>query len=80
MLSRLIEYFVDPDAGSIDMDSSTRLHIHRKIYLRKPLLKKVFSYFHHEFNRLDRLFFEGEGYRVELGLGSHQCEIHSLMS
>ncbi len=36
---------------------------------RKPMLKNVFTEFHHIFRRLDEKYFTGQGTRIELGAG-----------
>ena len=54
----------------IDLDSKERLVAHRQVLKRKPMLKDVFSEFHHQFMMLDEKFFGGaQGSRIELGAG-----------
>ena len=54
----------------MDVDSEDRLAIHKKILAKKPLLKHVFTSFHHTMMDLDLSIFEKTGgQRLELGAG-----------
>lgn len=59
----------DSSINNIDIDEVDRFVIHAKILARKPLLKNVFTEFHHIFRRLDERYFIGQGTRIELGAG-----------
>lgn len=65
----LADMFRDPSVKNLDVDGEGRLHVHGRILAGKPMLQKVFTDFHHLFDRLDKLYFSGNGARVELGAG-----------
>jgi hypothetical protein len=66
----LIQKLRDPAISKIDIDGKDRLFIHSEILSRKPMLRQVFTEFHHIFRRLDEQFFSAEGTRIELGAGA----------
>lgn len=68
-MSWLIELLSDPRVKNMDADGGERLRAHAQILAEKPMLKKVFTQFHHLFDRLDKRFLSGSGERVELGAG-----------
>ena len=52
------------------IDTVERLHNHRRILERKPMIREVFTEFHHVMRTLDERFFGNvAGLRVELGAG-----------
>lgn len=59
----------DPSIDNIDVDGEDRLVIHGKMLARKPMLREVFTDFHHAFRRLDESFFFAQGLKIELGAG-----------
>lgn len=59
----------DPNIKSIDVDGGDRYVVHSRMLAAKPMLKEVFTSFHHTFERLDTTFFSGTGARVEIGAG-----------
>jgi SAM-dependent methyltransferase len=65
----LVEFLRDPSVDSIDVDGSDRLRVHGLLLSQKPMLKGVFTEFHHLFDRLDKKFLSGSGVRVEIGAG-----------
>ena len=54
---------------NLDVDGVDRLLVHRDILTRKPMLRAVFTNFHHMFERLDRRYLAADGLRVEIGAG-----------
>lgn len=68
-MRRLIDLLRDSVLDGMDVDGEDRLELHRKILEKKPMLRQVFSEFHHLFRKLDRQFFSGNGIEVELGSG-----------
>ncbi|WP_409298268.1 methyltransferase domain-containing protein [Pseudomonas sp. KCJK8993] len=68
-MSWLADLLRDPSVNNIDVDDSERLLVHGRMLEQKPMLKEVFTSFHHTFERLDKQFLSGAGERVELGAG-----------
>lgn len=68
-MSWLADLLRDPSVKNIDVDGRDRLRVHGQMLEQKPMLKAVFSGFHHLFDRLDKKFLSGEGARVEIGAG-----------
>lgn len=76
MLTRVLQ---EPLIARLDIDGADRLHVHRQILERKPMLRDVFSEFHREVMSLDRQFFDDtEGLQIELGAGS--CPIRDTFA
>lgn len=65
----LADWLRDPSVKNIDVDGGDRLLVHGRMLAQKPMLKEVFTGFHHMFERLDKQFLSGTGERVELGAG-----------
>lgn len=65
----LINLLQEPSIDVANVDGHERLEGHARMLARKPILRQVFSEFHHLFQRLDRQFFTARGTRVELGSG-----------
>ena len=65
----LIELLSDPLLKGMDVDGIGRIELHRRMLAKKRMLRDVFTEFHHLFKRLDRQFFSGKGFEVELGAG-----------
>jgi len=65
----LIDLLLDSSTVDIDVDGVDRLAIHGRVLARKPMLRQVFTEFHHVFRRLDEEHLSGQGSRVELGAG-----------
>lgn len=59
----------DPSVKNVDVDGGDRLRVHSRMLAQKPMLKKVFTGFHHMFDRLDEKYLSGTGARVEIGAG-----------
>lgn len=68
-MKALFDLLRDPSIQNIDVDGDDRLLIHGKILARKPMLREVFTSFHHTFRRLDDKYFSADGLRIELGAG-----------
>jgi SAM-dependent methyltransferase len=68
-MKALRELLADPSLKSLDVDGSERMDLHEKVLARKRMLREVFVEFHHDFHRLARRYFKGEGLEVELGAG-----------
>lgn len=65
-LAELLRY---PAMKGVDVDGEDRLRVHHQILAQKPMLKAVFTDFHHLFDQLDKQFLSGDGMRVEIGAG-----------
>lgn len=68
-MSWLVDMLKDPSVKNIDVDGGARLLVHTRMLGQKPMLKEVFTGFHHTFDRLDKKFFSGNGVRIEIGAG-----------
>ena len=55
--------------ASVDVDTEKRLHHHREILMKKPMLQEVFMEFNQEFKKLTNRFFPPHGIEIELGAG-----------
>jgi hypothetical protein len=59
-----------PEVTRVDIDSSTRLNLHKAVLERKTMLQEVFREIHRLLLNLDRKYFRiTGGLRVELGAG-----------
>lgn len=65
----LIELLRDPSVTSLDVDAGERMAVHGRMLARKPMLRAVFTDFHHLFHRLDGRFLSADGLRLEIGAG-----------
>jgi SAM-dependent methyltransferase len=65
----LLNWLRDPLLNDMDVDGENRLELHRKMLEKKPMLREVFTEFHHLFRRLEDKFLTGEGTKVELWAG-----------
>ena len=65
----MVDLLRDPALNGMDVDGDERLKLHRNMLLKKRMLQEVFTEFHHLFKRLNRKFFLGCGFEVELGAG-----------
>ena len=65
----LIDFLRDSSTNNIDINGADRLKVHSKILSRKPLLRKVLAEFHNILQRLDEIYLNGNGLRIELGAG-----------
>lgn len=65
----LADLLRDPSVKNVDVDGSDRLSVHSRMLTQKPMLKEVFTEFHHMFNRLDNKYLSGTCARVEIGAG-----------
>ena len=70
----------DPSVKNVDVDGGDRLRVHSRMLAKKPILKKVFTEFHHTFDRLDKKFLSGTGARIEIGAGVHQRSEAAIVS
>jgi len=68
-MSLLFDYLRNPLLDDMDVDGLNRLTLHKKILNQKPMLKEVFSEFHHLFKKANLRYLSGEGLEVELGAG-----------
>lgn len=68
-LNGIFDLLREPAIDGLDVDGEDRFAIHGRVLARKPLLREVFTSFHHAFRRLDEKFFTAQGLRVELGAG-----------
>lgn len=67
---RILDALIEPELKGIDMDSPSRIVVHRRILARKPMIRSVFADFYHLCRSLDERFFgTASGLRVELGAG-----------
>lgn len=69
MIDLLIDLLRDSSTKDVDVDGVDRLKVHSKILARKPMLREVFTEFHFIMNRLDKIYLNGNGLRIELGAG-----------
>lgn len=65
----LADLLREPSVKNIDVDGGDRFSVHSHMLAQKSILKKVFTNFHHTFDKLDRTYFSGSGSRVEIGAG-----------
>lgn len=65
----LADFLKEPSIKDVDMDGRDRLHVHAQMLAQKPMLKTVFTEFHHLFDLLDNRFLSGNGLRIEIGAG-----------
>jgi SAM-dependent methyltransferase len=68
-VSWLADLLRDPSVKSVDVDGGDRLRVHSRMIAQKPMLRDVFTGFHHMFDRLDKEHLSGSGARVEIGAG-----------
>ena len=68
-MKSLADLLRDPAVDNVDIDGENRLEQHRRMLVKKRMLREVFNDFHLLFNRLDLRFFSGNGIRLELGAG-----------
>jgi SAM-dependent methyltransferase len=68
-MKTLLDLLRDPAIEGLDIDGAHRLEAHAAILARKRMLREVFAEFHHDFRRMDELFFSASGARIELGSG-----------
>lgn len=68
-MSWLANLLRDPRVKDIDVDGEARMEVHSRLLTEKPILKSVFTDFHHTFNRLDKKLLTGSGVRIEIGAG-----------
>lgn len=68
-MKSLIDLLRAPSIESMDVDGIDRLEIHKNILARKPMLREVFTEFHHIFRELDENYFSAQGLKLELGAG-----------
>lgn len=68
-MKSLIDLLRDPSIEGINVDGTDRLEVHGRMLGRKPMLREVFTNFHHIFRKLDDQFFSAQGLRIELGAG-----------
>lgn len=65
----LLKWLQNTSVDTINIDGEDRLLMHEKILADKQMLRQVFTEFHHAFRRLDEIFFNVDGDRIELGAG-----------
>lgn len=68
-MTGMMEWLQEPEVAGCPVDGPERLHAHRQVLLRKPMIREVFLEFHRLFRALDQRHLEGEGLVVELGAG-----------
>lgn len=68
-MKSIIAFLRDRSMDKIDVDGDERLMVHSEILSRKPLLRDVFTEFHHTFKKLDERFLSAQGSEIELGAG-----------
>ncbi len=68
-MSGMIDLLREPTLDGMDVDGESRLELHRHMLVKKRMLRDVFTEFHHLFRMLDRQFFSGKGFELELGAG-----------
>jgi SAM-dependent methyltransferase len=68
-MSWLADLLRDPGIHNLDVDGAERMQVHRRVLDHKPMLRRVFTGFHHLFDRLDQQFLSGSGARIEIGSG-----------
>lgn len=68
-MKTILDLLRDPSIDGLNVDGAARLEAHAAILARKRMLREVFAEFHHDFQRLDKLYFSAAGARIELGAG-----------
>ena len=69
MVKFLIDLLAEPSLKNMDIDGQERLTLHRKILVRKRLLREGFLEFHTLFYELNTKFLTANGLQIELGAG-----------
>ena len=69
MVKFLIDLLAEPSLKNMDIYGQERLTLHRKILVRKRLLREVFLEFHTLFYELNTKFLTANGLQIELGAG-----------
>ena len=68
-MADLLTWLQEPEVAGCPVDGPERLRAHRRVLMRKKMIREVFRDFHREFARLDQLYLSGEGSVIELGAG-----------
>lgn len=63
------DLLTDPTLKQLDVDGAERLDLHQKVLQQKPMLREVFTDFHHAFKGLATRYLHSEGLEIELGAG-----------
>lgn len=67
---RLRSWLSEPRIRSVDVDSQALIDAQRGILAGKPMLRGVFQEFYDTCIALDRRYFSGQGWRIEIGAGA----------
>jgi SAM-dependent methyltransferase len=62
-------FLKEPTVAGVDVDGVERLHVHRTILDRKPLIREVFTEIHDLMLDLEQRLLSGHGTRIEIGAG-----------
>ncbi|WP_248799626.1 class I SAM-dependent methyltransferase [Pseudomonas sp. MWU13-2105] len=68
-MSIIRNFLTDPTLKKLDVDAAERLDLHQKVLQQKPMLREVFSDFHHSCKRLAERYLYPEGLEIEIGAG-----------
>lgn len=69
-MQRLLTFLSETQLDTTTINTTERLQSHRLMLQKKPMMRAVFTEFHHAMMALDEKFFGNvEGLRVELGAG-----------
>jgi SAM-dependent methyltransferase len=68
-MAELPAWLQEPEVVGCPVDGPERLLAHRRVLLRKKMIRGVFREFHREFAALDARFLSGPGEVIELGAG-----------
>jgi len=70
LIRRIRSFLMEPALRAVEVDSSDLSVIHRKVLLRKKILRELFDSFYRECRAADERYLDGSGARIELGSGS----------
>jgi SAM-dependent methyltransferase len=71
MIQRIRDWLIDPDVESHDVDSAAFSLAHRRLVMRKAILRQLFEKFYHDVRAADLAYFTNcPGKRLEIGSGA----------
>ena len=68
-MRRILDLLSAPTVRDIDVNGISRFEAHKKMLIKKRMLRDVFNEFHKLFRKLDREYLSGDGLEIELGSG-----------
>lgn len=68
-MSLIRNFLADPTLKKLNVDDAERLDLHKEVLQQKPMLREVFTDFHHTFKRLAERYLHSKGVEIELGAG-----------